>query len=467
MIINKQVNVLLILPIVFTVQSCKKMLEISPPKSEISAETVFKDASTATAALTSIYYKMAGNEGTSVGLDLTKISGVYSDELQNQNSNYRNYYLNFMNGNAINPSSMWSVPFTYIYEANIVLEGVQKSDKLNEKVKKQLSGEALFIRSFWFYYLIELYGTVPYIVTTDYSVNQKLPGLSQKEILLNLITDLKRAEELISSEYMNGNTNGVTVDRVRPNKAAVRALLARVFLTAGEYVLAEQYSTQVINDVRYGLAMLDEVFLVNSVEAIWQVAISFDNSINYATIEGQYLLINQPNPDVSLSRHLLQAFEDGDRRLKSWVGIFTAGPKDTLYFPNKYKLAISNTPIERSTILRLAEQYLIRSEARCRLGELAGAAEDISLIRNRAGLGIFKTSSQKLTFQAIVEERRREFFCEWGHRWIDMKRLDVVDSIMHKEATFKGAIWATYKKLWPLPESDLNRNPNLKQNPGY
>jgi hypothetical protein len=70
---------------------------------------------------------------------------------------------------------------------------------------------------------------------------------------------------------------------------------------------------------------------------------------------------------------------------------------------------------------------------------------------------------------AILTERQHELFTEWGHRWLDIKRLGKADEIMSGIAPLKGGTWQSYKQLFPIPVQDIQRNPSLKghQNPGY
>jgi hypothetical protein len=125
-------------------------------------------------------------------------------------------------------------------------------------------------------------------------------------------------------------------------------------------------------------------------------------------------------------------------------------------------------------VLRLGEQYLIRAEARAKQGNIGGAQSDLNVIRNRAGLPNTTASDEASLITAILKERRVELFCEWGHRWFDLKRLGKIDEVMNIVTPIKsnGTVqWQSYKALYPLPLGDLFinniQNPYLTQNPGY
>src|SRR5699024_9452423 len=122
---------------------------------------------------------------------------------------------------------------------------------------------------------------------------------------------------------------------------------------------------------------------------------------------------------------------------------------------------------EFSMVMRLAEQYLIRSEARTQLGKLTGAIADLDKIRKRANLDLIinlKPSIDKGTLlDSIQVERQRELFSEWGHRWLDLKRTGTVSEVLSTKKSF----WEDTDALYPIPEEERSKNPNLTQNIGY
>src|SRR6202000_1804437 len=97
------------------------------------------------------------------------------------------------------------------------------------------TGEAKFIRAFWHLYLTNVYGDVPLALTTDYNVTGKLSRTPRVQVLQQVITDLKDAQSSLNSNYVDVTDTTATTERVRPNKAAATALLARVCLYLGDY----------------------------------------------------------------------------------------------------------------------------------------------------------------------------------------------------------------------------------------
>jgi len=118
-------------------------------------------------------------------------------------------------------------------------------------------------------------------------------------------------------------------------------------------------------------------------------------------------------------------------------------------------------------MLRLGEQYLIRSEARSQLNNIPGALADIDSIRSRAGLPILQVSDKASLLKDIYHERQVELFTEGGHRWFDLKRSNSIDSVMTTTSSQKGSTWSSYKSLYPIPQNEIILDPNLTQNAGY
>ena len=137
----------------------------------------------------------------------------------------------------------------------------------------------------------------------------------------------------------------------------------------------------------------------------------------------------------------------------------------TLHYAYKYKANLNETEsLEYSILLRSAELYLIRAEARAHLGEINGAQQDVNSIRNRAGLPNTEANTINDLLSAILQERRIEFFTEHGHRWFDLKRTGLATETLQDQKLN----WQPTDILFPVPESEIEVNPNLlPQNNGY
>jgi len=438
---------------------CSDFVEVEPPKNILVSETIFNNPATVESALANLYFKMREQGMVSGNLGVTTALGIYSDELDYYgfDAGYSQLYLhNVLPGNTI-VTGWWSQAYNLIYGANDVIKGVENSTDLTIMEKDLFKGQALFVRSYMHSLLVMLYGDVPYITTTDYLKNNVIVRTSETTVLDNIISDLSTAVALLEGVDFSSE------ERVVPDQWAAKALLARMNLYTENWEQAETTATELI-DTFLLEAELTEVFLKESSETIWQLK---DGENPRNTQEANQLIIQFiPGQTYSLTNDLSDAFETDDLRKVSWTDtISDTDGTVTLRFAHKYKANFTQTEsLEYSILFRLAEQYLIRSEARVRLGDITGAGQDLNVIRNRAGLPdtSFTTATELLS--AILQERRVELFTEQGLRWFDLKRTGMAGEVL-------GGLkmnWQPTDVLLPIPETELEINPNLlPQNPGY
>jgi len=459
--LSKRACILCFFSLLILAISCDEFTEVGMPVTELNTNAVFEQKSTANAAMTNIYARIRDN-----GMLTGKASGIgremalYTDEMAWYGSSAissANFYNNTVLPSTLTVSDWWNQGYSCIYAANAVLEGVSASTSLAHNDKDQLAGEAKFVRGLLHFYLMQLYGEIPYVAGTDYTVNKSLPRLAENDLYEFIIADLEAATELLPPDYF-------TPGRVRPTADVAKALLAQVHLNHGDWATAANYASAVLNktEVYAWQDDLNAVFLKESTTAIWQFA---PRNATRNTDEGTALIFNSAPPTVAaLSDGLLNAFEPGDLRKENWTRTRTSGG-NTWRHAYKYKKLGSATPqTEYSIVMRLAEMYLIRAEARAQQGELSNAKEDLNKIRNTAGLGNTTANSREELLDAILRERRVELFTERAHRFMDLKRAGKLDDYLSNTKPS----WDTSDRLLPLPESELQLNPQLlPQNPGY
>lgn len=473
---DRQLRCLILIFLFVGNMSCRKFLDVEVSGSKIEAKKVFKDNTTATNTLLGIYGGMHNADASPARL--ARSTGLSGDELMlTWTSDMEAIYKNMLAPNNVIGTNLWTAGYYYIRVANEVYWGCYSSETLDPAIKKQLMAEALFIRAYWFFYLTNLYGDIPITVTTDVNVTALLSRTAQRDVYQQIIADLMLAQTDIDEHYKGVNSKDNSDERVRPNRATVSALLARVYLYTENYAEAEQQASAIIamNDT-YTLVALDQVFLKNSKETIWQLMPGTPNTAKINTTEGNEFIITQsPKTDgqQAISSSLLKAFEVGDQRRKRWISTYTdsgVSPAVTYYFPYKYKVKSGEDIKEYSMIFRLAEIYLIRAECEAHLGQLSDALADLNKIRQRAGLAAIPEGvlNKDQLLNAIFRERQVELFTEQCHRWFDLKRTGKVDVVMATETPAKGGdAWNASKQLWPIPSSEISRAPNLVQNPGY
>lgn len=446
----------------FSMASCSKAIDVGLPKTQVTSQNTFNDLSSARAALLGIYSSLEGY----LNANTTTLPGLSADELISYSTPISRYYTNSLSA-SVN-DDFWSNFYNYIYQANNLISQVSTSTGISDPDKPALIGEATFLRAFLHFYLVNYFGDIPYLASPDYRANTSAIRMSAKDVVYPMIIkDLLTAQADLSDDYPSAN-------RTRVNKSVATAMLARVYLYTGDWANAEKAATEVISNSQYNMENNpDSVFLMGSQETILQLSPNVNSNPNAA--EG-YLYILERIPSgspaqVSVSDFLYNAFEPGDLRKTAWIGTYTADGITYYHYAWKYKNdGTTGTTSEYSVVMRLAEQYLIRAEARAQQNNVPDAVDDLNVIRRRAALNpIPNTIAQTDCLNSVMQERRIELMVEWGHRWLDLKRTGMADTIMPEVCAAKGGVWKSDWQLYPIPIAQLNADPNMttSQNPGY
>jgi len=454
---------------------CKKFLTIPLPLDRLSGSDAYSTDQTTSSVLNTIYVRIepliSGKvtpQSSFLGLGYS--AGLYTDELQtisNTDPGSKIWYGDQLVGTY--GGVYWSNFYPQVYNANTTIEAMRSSTL---PFRNQWLGEALFCRALLYYYLVNMYGDVPLATSSDYTVNRTLSRTPKATVYQQIVNDLKEAQGLLVNDYLDYNGDKTT-DRARPNRMAATALLARVYLYLGDYANAGAQASVVLGSTTYKLETPAKTFLWTSQENIW--GILPPATLSYVVGDTRSYYIDPAasvvtSVFVSLSPLLVNSFDPGDLRLSNWTGSATitySGSPVTYYYAYKYKTTSASAYTETLTLLRLAEQYLIRAEARARQNNLTGAAEDVNAVRARAGLPVTTAATQADLLAAIAMERYHELFTEQGHRFFDLKRTGAVDAVMATVAPQKGATWSGFMQYWPIPVGETQTNLNLTQTPGY
>lgn len=443
------------------ISGCEDFLDIELPKNQLFGDVIFAETATADAALSSIYSKIQSQSllsGNSSGFTL--LLGAYTDEtviFSASGQPEESFFQNNITPSTLVIGTIWNNAYRIIYEANAVIEGVNNSTTINNTDKDRLIGEAIFIRALMHFYLTNVFGEIPYVSSTDYRINSSITKETEESIWIKIDDDLIIAMNRLPENYTGSF-------RSKPNKSAAKSLLSRVKLYMGNALEAEVLATEVINNTALYTWEddINAVFGINSNGTIWQL-LPGANGLN--TLEGQsFIFLSGPPPIRALSSSLINSFEANDLRRQEWIKEVSNGSQ-SWHHSYKYKLngMTSNTE-ECSIVLRLEELYLIRAEAKALQGNITEALLDVNKIRTRAQLPDILSQNQTDLIQKIMTERRLEFFTEFGHRFMDLKRTNTIDNVLSN--TKPG--WSTKNKKWPLPEQEIMLNSNLlPQNQGY
>jgi hypothetical protein len=257
--------------------------------------------------------------------------------------------------------------------------------------------------------------------------------------------DLKQAQSLLSEDASTRN---------RARKSTATALLARLALYRENWADAENYASQVIANSKYSLVKPFNTFFTSpflSSESVFELTFSVNDKNSYwnlwypSSSGGQYTL----KPSDAIVTKLNNPAEGGTR------STLIAGSGNNVYGVLYNTVSSSTDPLY---VIRIAELYLIRAEARARQGKLEDALNDLNAIRSRAGATPVTATTQAAVLNAIEEENSIEFAFE-AHRWFDLvrtKRAGEVLGVSNKD------YW-----LFPIPLSDVQSDPDVTQNPGY
>ena len=457
--------------LIILLTACEELVEIDPPRTELVNESVFSSDGNTISAISGIYTIMLENRLNLFHRGLEVFTGTAADELDNYSTDIN--YVQFSNNELVADNNalfigLWQIPFEVINNTNLIIEGLRDNTLITPEVRNQVLGEALFVRAFAYFYLTNLFGAVPYVENTMVEANSTLSRKSSLEIYNRVIEDLLEAQPLMMEDY----SFVADEERVRPTRMAATALLARVYLYQEDWANAETQANELLNQSdQFVLAdSLDDVFLANSSETIWQLKPLF---LSERTDIGNLFILPFAPPNNfrpnAVSQRLLNAFEPNDKRRTVWIGE-VSNSSATFYYPWKYKTGFRVTAKgpEYVMVLRLTEQYLIRAESRAQQNDLTGAIADLDLIRKRAGLPLIRNTNPSISqvdlLFAIEQERRVELFAEYGHRWLDLKRTDRADEVLTPLKTG----WQPTDVLFPIPEQEILNNPNLlPQNQGY
>lgn len=454
---NYKYILLLIVGLSSFLNSCEKLIDVDLPANQIDSQIVFSDVQTADAVLSGVYAGLWNNSplsGDKMGLFL----GLYTDDLDfyatASTNGMSEMYKNQLIANNPVVYAQWSSAYQQIYACNSILEGCQQSTNISDKDKKRIMGEALLIRSILFFYLQQLFGDIPYPVSTDYKINQSLAKTSSTEVLKLLESHINQSSEMLLDTYRN-------TERIYLNKKVAQLLLAKVYMTQEKWGEAEIALKQIVASGMYSVQTdVSKTFKKTSQNILWQLKPTNSGDATKEVIAYYFDFI--PPYNYALTSNLIGSFTSTDLRRQQWITPVTVSG-NTWFRATKYKNLTNNTD-EYSVVFRIEEVYLLLAESLGRQGKITEALPFLNTTRLRAGLtAITSPISTENLMNEILLENRKEFFTEMGHRFYDMKRLDKLNQLLPLKAN-----WNANFKLWPIPEKEILLNPNLNpQNNGY
>lgn len=411
----------------------------------------------------------------------------------------------------------WKMFYGGIARCNILLNKIPEvtDASFTEERRKQVIGEVSFLRAFHYYQLVKLYGSVPLELESNTAEPGKTrkPRSSEKEVYDQIVADLQTALDNLP-DHFNGTpgsatANAPSVNKVRATKGAANALMAKVWAQRSDrdYTKVLQYCNAVINSPE-GYQLMDNYADVfdgdhdfNS-ESILEIP--YAEGTSSASCWGVELFLAPEDGWQKYcvpSKDLVAAYDAaGDTQRKNANILFLTQdvngdpiswadenwnpcqePDQPIPFNNKQKHAAGWASGDNFYLLRLADIILLKAEAQNEAGSYTEAATTLNIVRKRAELADISGTSQAQMKEAILLERRLELAFE-GQRWDDLVRTGVATNVMQalNEYTYTcgDGVQSAPQKMdyshctpqrWilPIPQVEIDANPNLVQNPGY
>lgn len=386
---------------------------------------------------------------------------------------------------------LWRGPAPGILRCNIILQKVPDMN-IDENLKNRIVGEAKFLRGLYYFILVRFFGDVPLITVPQEPGDDLRPLRTDKAAVYEqIIADLTDAEQLLPPRSSYSSS-----DLGRASKGAAAGLLAKVYLTLGQWDKVVTLANEV-ESLGYALnpnyADNFDVSKKNSVESLFEIQYTgnagegFWDNTNQASWLSTFTGPRNSNMVAGgwgwnqPTQEFVDSYEPGDLR-KDVTILYDGCPQfdgmsyDPAYSTTGYNLrkflvpksiasSYDNSPMD-FPVLRYADVLLMKAEALNNLGKTSEAEAPLNEVRARAGLPAVTGLSQTDFEAKVLHERRMELAFE-GQRWFDLIRVDNGDfglNFLHSI----GKVNATSKfLLLPIPQKEIDANPNLTQNPGY
>jgi len=363
---------------------------------------------------------------------------------------------------------VWQDSYSAIQRTNVVLNRITDVTYKNDATKQSRIGEMEFIRALLYFNLVRIYGAVPLVSEETVDPN-KFFGQGR--------TPSSQVYDQIKIDLMDAIAKlpDTQTQAGRVARTAAQTLLAKVYLTLKDYSNAKQLLTSVIGSGKHLLLpKTSDVFSItneNNKEIIF--AVQFASGINGNTEGSTMYQWFSPSGTVSgakghnlPTKDLYALYASADSRKGVYVGVTSAGT------PYTNKLTKPTTVITDGgsdfVVLRYADVLLMMAEVENELNNTSSAINYLNQVRTRAGLANSVASSQIDVRDAVAIERRLELIGE-GHRWFDLLRTNSALTVMNKwfKDNNKLTTIDNHNLIMPIPQSQINTDPAIKQNTGY
>ncbi|MFC5409821.1 RagB/SusD family nutrient uptake outer membrane protein [Larkinella bovis] len=474
-------KILSLLSLIGLLASCDVLDQV--PESNFSPTNFYRNADDAKAAVSAVYDPL--NTANLYGQIMWILQDQATDDAEWGNGrSTANQPKNDLDKYTFTPAtltfqSIWSTVYAAINRANAVIARVP-GIPMDDDLKARYVAEAKFMRGFYYFTLVRLFGRVPLMTSETTSLNDlSVSRASVDEVYQLIIRDFTEAESILPTTYTGA-------DRGRATKGAAKAFLAKVYLTRQDWSNAATKAKEVIDLGVYDLwANFADAFLIankNGKEAVFEVqALSGgfgEGSWMQGYMRATFDRVNNIAGfgDDPPTENLYRSYRSDDKRRDVTLRLYSAttnpaAPASVLFpcYVNKYldPTATGNGDGGNNyPIIRYPDVLLMYAEALNEQGANNPVAySTFNRIRNRAGLPNLTPNLSQAQFRdSLLLERRLELAFE-GHRWYDLARTKRLISAM--KAQNPTIPVAEHHYLFPIPQTERDVNPKLEQNPGY
>ncbi len=321
----------------------------------------------------------------------------------------------------------WLFPYETILYANVALESLERVTGGDPELRKRLEGDALFLRSYRFFQLLQVYSP-PYLVGDQDSpygiplrlssnVNEQSVRSSVKEGYQQIIDDLNKSIQLLPEEVSY---------KTRPNKSAGYALLARVQLSIGDYERA-------LENAQQSLQRNSKLMDYNSIDlsAAYPFMPLNDEVIYHGKSSASGSLMASSR--LTITQNLLGMYKDNDLRKTAFFVARTPGKY-------RFKGFYNGSAASYFAGIAVDEMVLVAAECLVRTGKVSEGMEMLNRLlvyRYDKNTFVARTAANELeALRLVLEERRKELPFR-GIRWTDLRRLN-------RDSRFSKTIRRTY-----------------------
>lgn len=444
----------LIIMLVMVLMACDEQLDLQPI-STIGENGFFEDADDVEAALV----------GAVDGLQITMQREILI--LENRSDNGKvgagsggDYLaIETFDDQAVSSvlTTYWGEMYNAISRVNLVLDNVEVVS--DEDRKNEIAGEARFLRAYFYFKLVRMFGEIPLVLE---SVAPEDQTFLARQTVDAVYAAIKQDLEFSATHLPAAS------DEKKPSALVAKGLLAKVHLTLGEFAQARPLLNDVIASNAYQLEdNYAYVFdLGNELNDEILYAVQYKSGANGEGNGFSYELSAQsPIGAVRPTEDMVAHYETGDARLDATLDLGS-------YLVLKY--VNDNTSYDGENdwpILRYADILLMYGEV---VNELDGptqqALDYLNATRYRAGLDSLTTVDvdSKESYRAAMETERRIELAFENHRWFDLIRTGRALEVMQAHGAQEGFQVQSFRLLFPIPQREIDTSGEIiTQNPGY